>query len=120
MEERSEGDPMDVELQAKVFKAIGDVTRLRILQLLPSEPICEEMLNVSDLVEAIGGSQPNMSRHLQILKEAGLVKCRKACCSVYYWRLPDAFERVRGILDPLAGPRNDRATPMTATQENDR
>jgi len=95
---------VDAEIQAKIFKALGDVTRLKVLQLLPSEPICKEMYNVGDLVEVIGGSQPNMSRHLHILKEAGLVCCRKACASVYYWRVPDAFEKVRQILGPLAAP----------------
>jgi len=100
---------MDVEQQSRVFKAIGDPTRLRILQLLPAEPICEQMYNVGELVEAIGGSQPNMSRHLQILKEAGLVHCRKACCSVYYYRLPEAFARIGEALAELAGPSPARA-----------
>ena len=85
---------MDIQQQAKTFKAVADGTRLRILRLLPAEPICKEMYNVGELVEAIGGSQPNMSRHLQVLKEAGLVQCRKACSSVYYWRVAEAFERI--------------------------
>ncbi len=72
--------------QAKVLKALADVTRLKILSLLPAKPICNDMYNVNELVDEIGGSQPNISRHLRILKEAGLVDCRKACSSVYYWR----------------------------------
>jgi len=92
---------MDQERQAQAFKALADPTRLRILQLLPAEPACESMYNVNELVEEIGGSQPNMSRHLQILKAAGLVQCRKVCCSVYYWRVSAAFEEVRGLLSPF-------------------
>ena len=89
---------MSIERQAKVFKAMGDITRITILRLLPSQPRCEEMYNVGELVKEIGGSQSNMSRHLHILKEAGLVKCRKACCSVYYWRVPGAFKRIQECL----------------------
>ena len=94
---------IDTENQCKVFRAIGDETRLKILDLLPAEPRCEDMYSVSELVEAIGGSQPNISRHLHILKEAGLVKCRKACSSVYYWRVPEAFGQVREALGRFAG-----------------
>jgi len=90
---------LEFEEQANLFKAVADATRLRILHLLPSSPTCEEMYNVCELVEELGGSQPNMSRHLQILKQAGLVRCRKACSSVYYWRVPEAFERLREALD---------------------
>jgi ArsR family transcriptional regulator len=95
---------MDPEKQVQVFKALGDPTRLEVLRLLPDQPICEEMYNVADLVQAIGGSQPNMSRHLHILKQAGLVKCRKKCCSVYYYRLPEAFQALRGVLEELSPP----------------
>ena len=68
---------MDVEEEARIFKALGDPTRLRILRLLPSEPACADVYNVNELVQEIGSSQPNMSRHLKVLKAAGLVKGRK-------------------------------------------
>jgi ArsR family transcriptional regulator, arsenate/arsenite/antimonite-responsive transcriptional repressor len=92
---------MDIEKKAKVFKAIGDVTRLRILSILPDAPTCSEMYNVCELVQELGGSQPNMSRHLRVLKEAGLVRSRKACASVYYWRIPEAFNEVRDQIERL-------------------
>jgi ArsR family transcriptional regulator len=103
---------MDIETQAKIFKAIGDVIRIKILCLLPSQPRCEEMYNVGDLVKEIGGSQPNMSRHLCILKEAGLVNCRKACCSVYYWRVPEAFEQVQEYLANFCDEERKSVTPV--------
>ncbi len=93
---------MNLEMQARVFKAMGDMTRLRILERLPDEPECKDMYNVGELVEEIGGSQPNMSRHLHILKEAGLVHCRKACSSVYYWRDPAAFAQIRRVVSGMA------------------
>ena len=105
---------MAIEEQARIFKAIGDVTRLRILEILPSEPICDEMYSVGDLVKEVGGSQPNMSRHLHILKDAGLVDCRKACCSVYYWRLPEAFERICGALSEFCPEKRNGARTARA------
>ncbi len=90
---------MDVEEEARIFKALGAPTRLRILRLLPSEPVCADVYNVNELVQEIGGSQPNMSRHLKVLKEAGLVKCRKMCSSVYYWRVQEAFEQTRKLIE---------------------
>jgi len=86
------------ERLARVFRALADETRLRILRLLPNRPVCADMYNVSELVEHIGGSQPNMSRHLHILKDAGLVQARKACGGVYYWRVPQAFREVAVML----------------------
>jgi ArsR family transcriptional regulator, arsenate/arsenite/antimonite-responsive transcriptional repressor len=107
---------MDSDQQAHIFKAIGDPTRLRILQLLPAEPACGQMYNINELVEEIGGSQPNMSRHLQVLKAAGLVQCRKACSSVYYWRVSEAFERARAALGAFAQPTT--AAPHAQPQRN--
>lgn len=77
--------------------------RARILRLLPSEPVCTDVYNVNELVQEIGSSQPIMSRRLKVLKEAGLVKCRKMCSSVYYWRVPKAFERARKLIENHAG-----------------
>jgi len=88
--------------QALIFKALGDAMRLRILAMLPPSPSCEKMKNVCQLVEVLGGSQPNMSRHLKILKQAGLVRCQKTCSNAYYWRVPESFEELREGLSCLA------------------
>ena len=69
----------------KGFAALGESTRLRIMQLLPREPICREMYNVVDLAEELGLKQPTVSHHLKILSEAGLIQCRRACNSLYYY-----------------------------------
>ena len=67
------------------YKALGDPLRLRILNLLPMEEKCEDMYNVSELSEELGVSQPTVSHHLKILKDAGLVTCKRMCRDVYYW-----------------------------------
>ena len=55
-----------------VFKALSEETRLRIIKLLEGGELC-----VCDLVAALDMSQPKVSFHLNVLKEAGFVKDRK-------------------------------------------
>lgn len=74
----------DAEL-GRIFKALGEPARLAILRKLPTTDRCEGVYNVSELAGELGLSQPTVSRHLGILKTAGLVKCRRMCRDVYYW-----------------------------------
>ncbi len=55
-----------------IFKALSDETRLRILKLLEHGELC-----VCDVVAALDMVQPQVSFHLRILKEAGILKGRK-------------------------------------------
>jgi len=75
---------------AKVFAALGEPTRLRIMQILPREPICEQMYNVIEIADELGLTQPTISHHLKILSEAGLVQCRRQCNSLYFYVDQDA------------------------------
>ena len=52
-----------------VLRAVGEPTRLRLLALLSKSD-----LNVTDLIEILGQSQPRISRHLKLLAEAGLLE----------------------------------------------
>lgn len=61
------------------LKALADPTRLKILLLLERDECC-----VSDLVEEVGGSQANVSKHLSVLKNAGIVKSRREGMNVCY------------------------------------
>lgn len=54
------------------FSALADNTRRRILNLIGEDEVC-----VCYLVEVIGTNQPKISRHLAVLKEAGLVSVRR-------------------------------------------
>ena len=53
----------------KIFKALGDETRLRIVKMLEVKKMC-----VCEITSIIGSSMPTVSNHLKILKEAGLVE----------------------------------------------
>jgi ArsR family transcriptional regulator len=61
-------------------KALGDETRQRILELL----LTKGDMCVSDLVDAFNVSQPTISHHLTLLKNAGLVTGRRAGKQVFY------------------------------------
>jgi ArsR family transcriptional regulator len=75
-----------------VFKALSDETRLRILSLLKDGEVC-----VCDLAETLNSTQPNISFHLSMLREAGLIKDRKDGRWVHY-SLNDSDMFIRFIL----------------------
>src|SRR5574341_135615 len=68
-----------VELRAAALKALGQPTRLRILDLLRNGERC-----VCEIFPAIQEEQSNVSRHLAVLKSAGLVASRKEGLNVHY------------------------------------
>jgi len=67
------------ELQAEVLKALAHPIRLAIVQFLAKEEKC-----VCDIVEYVGTSQSNISKHLSIMKKVGILSDRKEGLSVYY------------------------------------
>jgi len=69
----------DRDVGAKLFRGLGDGTRLAILQALASGE-----RRVTDLVAELGTSQSNVSAHLACLKDCGLVADRPEGRSVYY------------------------------------
>ena len=72
----------------RVFQALADGTRLRILGLLLSGEVC-----VCHLHESLGEPQPKVSRHLAYLRRAGLVATRREGLWVHY-RLAEATDPV--------------------------
>jgi DNA-binding transcriptional ArsR family regulator len=68
-----------LELVARRFRTLGEPYRLRILQELEAGE-----KSVGELVTALDGNQPNVSKHLQILSNAGLVGRRREGTSIYY------------------------------------
>jgi ArsR family transcriptional regulator len=62
-----------------LFKALGDATRLRLINLLHAQSLC-----VGDLQEVLGFSQPLVSRHLAILRAANLVRTERRGARVWY------------------------------------
>jgi ArsR family transcriptional regulator len=92
---------MDVRPVSRLFKALGDETRLRIVALLSHCELC-----VCHIEEALGVSQPNVSRHLAILRASGVVLDRREGNWVYYSLLaqddPDCERHLRGLVESFA------------------
>ncbi|MFI6682749.1 ArsR/SmtB family transcription factor [Streptomyces sp. NPDC050485] len=90
-----------VEL-AKVFKALGDPVRLRLLSMIASRDGGE--ICVCDLTPAFNLSQPTISHHLKLLRQAGLIDCERRGTWVYYWLLPETTDKLAGILTRPTAP----------------
>jgi ArsR family transcriptional regulator, arsenate/arsenite/antimonite-responsive transcriptional repressor len=81
----------------RLFKALADTTRLRILGLLLTGEVC-----VCHIHESLRIAQPKASRHLAYLRRAGLVATRRDGVWMHY-RLADAADpEVRAIRDVIA------------------
>jgi DNA-binding transcriptional ArsR family regulator len=79
------------------LKAMADPMRLHILHELQDGERC-----VNDILAVVGGSQANVSKHLSVLKRAGLVGCRRDGVNVFY-QIEDetVFAICRTVCDSL-------------------
>ena len=76
---RRELSPHALELVAARFRILGEASRLKLINELKTGE-----MNVSELVQATGLSQANVSRHLQTLTQAGILSRRKEGLNVIY------------------------------------
>ena len=81
---------------AKAFAALGDPVRLRLMSLLMTAAAGE--VCACDLVEPVGKSQPTVSHHLKVLRDAGLVTASKRGVNIWYAVVPEQLEALRGVL----------------------
>jgi DNA-binding transcriptional ArsR family regulator len=72
-----------LSLEVKIFKALSDINRLKIVKLLKEGELC-----ACELTIALSNSQSTVSHHLSVLKNAGLIKERKEG-KWSYFRLSD-------------------------------
>ncbi|MDP6529715.1 MAG: metalloregulator ArsR/SmtB family transcription factor [Gemmatimonadota bacterium] len=87
------------------FQALGDPTRLALLALLRTRE-----RTVGEMVEALGAPQPRVSRHLKVLRNAGLVADRREGRFIRYGLTPSSSWSVE-IRDCLRGLLNEREAP---------
>jgi ArsR family transcriptional regulator len=79
---------------ARIFKALGDPVRLRLLSLIAAtDEIC-----VCDLTDAFDVSGPTISHHLRVLREVGLVDVDRRATWAYYRIRPAAMTQLSGLL----------------------
>lgn len=86
--------PADAEDLARCLWTIGDLTRLRLLALLPDSPDCSRGKNVTELAEILDLKQSTVSNHLARLRTLGIVRHTKRCRDVYYWICPERSEQI--------------------------
>ena len=99
------------EKKAILFKALGDPTRVRIMEMLCSSGA----LCVSAIAERIGARQPTISQHLKILKSCGLVSSSRQGFRIHYRidgkKLEELHRMVLGFADSRGGKRADSSCP---------
>ncbi len=82
-----------MKLESGVFDALAHPLRLKILRKLRDGPCC-----VCKIIPNVGAEQSNVSHHLAILKNAGIVRCQKKGLEVWY-EVTD--QRIFEIIDTL-------------------
>ncbi|QBJ96192.1 ArsR family transcriptional regulator [Rhodococcus sp. ABRD24] len=101
---------------ARMFKALGDPVRLRMLSLIASHENGESC--VCDISPAFELSQPTISHHLKVLREAGLLDCERRGTWVYYRVIPAALAQLSAVLSSESGVVEGSAcVPMVAAME---
>ncbi|MBJ7452264.1 MAG: helix-turn-helix transcriptional regulator [Blastococcus sp.] len=79
-----------------MLRAIGDPLRQRIVELLAGEQLC-----TCHLVEELSATQTNVSNHLRVLREAGLVVSEQAGRYTYHRLVPERLEELSSGLTEL-------------------
>ena len=93
--------PMD---EISVLQAVADPTRLAMLrQLADNDGVC-----ACDFTSCCDVSQPTVSHHLKVLREAGWVRSERRGSFVYYFLRPDAVARLQQLATELAPSRRAR------------
>ena len=92
------------ELIARRFRALSDPLRVRILDLLR-----DQELSVTVLAEQLGAGQQNVSKHLVVLTDSGMLARRKVGTHVYY-RIAD--EGVFALCEQVCGSLQDQVAAL--------
>src|SRR5258708_15509766 len=85
--------PRDAKALAAAFKALTDPTRVAIVNRLAAGECC-----VCDLNDAFDLSQPTISHHLKVLRDAGLVESSRDGTWAYYRLVPERVEQLSAAL----------------------
>lgn len=88
----------DAQELARMFKALGDPTRVRLLSMIAAQS--DGKACVCDLTEPVGLSQPTVSHHMKQLVDAGLVTREQRGKWAYYAIVPEILTMLSAALDP--------------------
>lgn len=82
-----------------VFKALGDETRLKIIEMLSCGELC-----ACDILESFQITQPTLSYHMKILTDCGLVTARKEGSWIHYVNNAELVGAVKGFWEDITTP----------------
>ena len=85
---------------ARAFAALGDPVRLRLMSLLMTAE--DGAVCACDLVAPVGKSQPTVSHHLKVLRDAGLVSSTRQGTNIWYQVVPEQLGALRDVLAPVS------------------
>ncbi|MEU5462663.1 ArsR/SmtB family transcription factor [Streptomyces althioticus] len=88
---------MMTSADADLMRVLADPLRFRIVQLLARETLC-----TTHLMEETGAKQTNLSNHLKVLRQAGVVETEPCGRWTYYSLRPDVIENLAGQFADLA------------------
>jgi ArsR family transcriptional regulator, arsenate/arsenite/antimonite-responsive transcriptional repressor len=88
---------LDARAWSRVFRALGDETRVRIVALLSHGELC-----VCHVETALGLPQPMISRHLAVLRAAGVVDGRRDGTWVYYRLADQPDPRLQRVVESVS------------------
>ncbi|MCX4825601.1 metalloregulator ArsR/SmtB family transcription factor [Streptomyces sp. NBC_01142] len=88
---------MMTSVDTDLIRVLADPLRLRIVTLLAHEALC-----TTHLVEETGARQTNLSNHLKVLREAGVVETEPCGRFTYYTLRPEVIEALAGSFGELA------------------
>ncbi|MFF3059911.1 ArsR/SmtB family transcription factor [Streptomyces sp. NPDC057909] len=88
---------MMTSVDTDLIRVLSDPLRLQIVTLLARETLC-----TTHLVEGTGAKQTNLSNHLRVLREAGVVETEPCGRFTYYRLKPDVIEALAGQFAALA------------------
>lgn len=88
---------MLMSVQSDAYRILGDPLRLRIVELLAQEQLC-----TCHIVDETGARQTNVSNHLRVLRDAGIVEAEPAGRYTYYRLVPEALDALAAGLEQLA------------------
>lgn len=91
-------DADEAERLSAVFKALADPVRLRLLSLIGA--CADGEVCVCDLTTPFDLSQPTISHHLKVLREAGLISSQRRGTWVYYSIRPGELEQLAALFAP--------------------
>jgi ArsR family transcriptional regulator len=92
--------PTLLDPDVRLLQALADPTRLAIVrELAGATSVC-----ACDFTDCCGVSQPTVSHHLRILREAGVIESERRGTWIFYRLVPSAAERLRSLAGELSGP----------------